>query len=325
MRIGEVISKCNLSKKTIHYYVQVGLISPKQEENGYYDFSDADISQLETIKKMRYLGLSIDSLRLILNDPSLAFYYLIKQRKSLQKELELLQWKTTCISDLLENLDTGISSDVLSQRLDKTIRYYPEKNPSDIIDLNDAELLAYFFWGRYMGKTEMTEYQKFLWEKLKKSIVLNQVASTCRLRDSLYQFQKDHVEEAFYNYCDEKLASEIASLSMEDIPKFVEYLILRAQEHLKDTSWVLKWKQNKTYIIDTGYFFDSDPSTIMCEMSPFFANYKNNINQCGELLWDYMSTKEGHHLLDWISKTLSSDLDLDTHHHATLIGICLWD
>lgn len=325
MRIGEVISKCNLSKKTIHYYVQAGLISPKQEENGYYDFSEDDIAQLETIKKMRYLGLSIDSIRLVLEDTSLAFYYFIKQRKSLQKELELLQWKTSCISEILEDLNTGMSYDMFAQSLDKTVRYYPDDDISNVIDMNDAELLAYFFWGRYMGKSELTEYQKFLWEKLKKTIVLTQVESTCRLRDRLYQFQKDHVEEEFYNYCDEKIALDISALSEGDISTFVDYLLTRAQDHLKNPMWVHKWKQNQTYIIDTGYFFDSEASVIMCEMSPFFERYKKNINLCGELLWDYMKTEDGTRLLTSIYDTLSQELDLNSHHHATLIGICLWD
>lgn len=325
MRIGEVISKSGLSKKTIHFYIQEELISPQKEENGYYDFSDQDLLQLETIKKMRYLGLSVDSIRLVLQDPSVAFYYFIKQRKAMEQELKELQWKNESISEMIECLNTGMSYDALAETLDEKVKYYPEDHNSKVIDINDAELLAYFFWGRFVGKVELTEYQKFLWEKLKKTIVLTQVESTSRLRDTLYQFKKDHIEEEFYCYCDEKLAMEIASLSVNEIAGFVDKLVLRAREHLSNPTWVRKWKKNQRYIIDTGYFFASEPSVIMCEMSSFFKCYKTNINQCGTVLWEYVTKGQGKELLALISNVLAEELDLYSHNYATLIGICLWD
>lgn len=324
MRIKEVITKSGLSKKTIHYYIQTGLLCPKQADNGYYDFSDSDLTRLETIKKMRYLGLSVETIRDVFEDPSVAFYYFIKHQKSLQKELKELEWKNKSISAVLEDLNTGTDYDVLAKSLSAVAEYCPEESLSRAVDMSDAELLAYFFWGRYVGKTALTEYQKFLWEKLKKTIVLTQNEFTCRLRDSLYQFQKDNVSEEFYDYCDVKISAEISSLSEDDCPRFADYMLQRARLHLGDPAWVCDWKRNQRYLIDTGYFFDSEASVIMCEMSPFFERYKRNINRCGKLLEEYAKTDKGKDVIDSIHSILSPDLDLYAHNNATLIGICLW-
>ena len=59
MLVNEVCKECNLTKKAVEYYIEQGLIAPSVRENGYRDFSDADVAQLKKISVLRGLGLSV--------------------------------------------------------------------------------------------------------------------------------------------------------------------------------------------------------------------------------------------------------------------------
>jgi DNA-binding transcriptional MerR regulator len=43
MKLSDICRKTGISKRTIHYYIHEGLITPAiKESNGYYDFSEED-------------------------------------------------------------------------------------------------------------------------------------------------------------------------------------------------------------------------------------------------------------------------------------------
>lgn len=68
MKINELEKALGLSKANIRYYESEGLISPKRTENGYRDYSEADLSILKKIIIMRKLGLSIATIKDILSN-----------------------------------------------------------------------------------------------------------------------------------------------------------------------------------------------------------------------------------------------------------------
>lgn len=84
MLIGDVCSRCRLTRKAVEYYVERGLISPTVGENGYRDFSKEDAEKLERIAVLRSLGLSVSEIRAYLSGGEPA----VLQKISAQKELE---------------------------------------------------------------------------------------------------------------------------------------------------------------------------------------------------------------------------------------------
>ncbi len=64
MLINEVESIVGLSKKSIRYYEENGLLKPKRkEENGYRIYDEEDIKKLKVIKFLRELGVPIKELQ----------------------------------------------------------------------------------------------------------------------------------------------------------------------------------------------------------------------------------------------------------------------
>lgn len=56
---NEIQSKPGLTRKTIEYYEDKGLINPQKSENGYRDYSEKDPEILNKISLFRKLGMSI--------------------------------------------------------------------------------------------------------------------------------------------------------------------------------------------------------------------------------------------------------------------------
>ena len=63
MNIGEVSKLTELPAKTLRYYEEIGLISPARAENGYRNFSEAQVQTLRFLSRARSLGFSIEECR----------------------------------------------------------------------------------------------------------------------------------------------------------------------------------------------------------------------------------------------------------------------
>lgn len=68
MKINEVEKKVGITKKSIRFYEQEGLLHPdRNKENGYRDYSNEDVQILLKIKFLRRLSLPIGEIKMIQN------------------------------------------------------------------------------------------------------------------------------------------------------------------------------------------------------------------------------------------------------------------
>ena len=66
MNIGQVSERAGIPAKTIRYYEDIGLVTPKRSGNGYRAFSEADLHKLAFLARARALGFSIEDCRKLL-------------------------------------------------------------------------------------------------------------------------------------------------------------------------------------------------------------------------------------------------------------------
>ena len=67
MNISDVSARSGLPAKTIRYYEDIALIKPDRAENGYRDYSEADVHRLRFIQRSRSLGFTIEECRTLLS------------------------------------------------------------------------------------------------------------------------------------------------------------------------------------------------------------------------------------------------------------------
>lgn len=67
MNIGSASEKSGLPAKTIRYYEEIGLLKADRAENGYRDYSTADVHRLRFLQRSRSLGFSVEECRQLLS------------------------------------------------------------------------------------------------------------------------------------------------------------------------------------------------------------------------------------------------------------------
>ncbi len=91
MRIREAMERSGLTRKALHYYEGIGLISPSVLENGYRDYSAGDVERLRLIAALRSVEMPLDMVRQAIGHPEALGELLHTHRRSLserQRELD---------------------------------------------------------------------------------------------------------------------------------------------------------------------------------------------------------------------------------------------
>lgn len=103
MLINEVCKKCRLTKKAIEYYTEQKLVQPETLENGYRNFSAADIEKLKKIAILRRLGLSIQNIKEVFDGGGQTALYKVSEKKRIEIKVE--ETKQVLIQQLAEKQD----------------------------------------------------------------------------------------------------------------------------------------------------------------------------------------------------------------------------
>lgn len=60
-RVGELAKRTGVSVRTLHWYEEIGLLSPSQRsEAGHRLYAAEDLGRLQQIQSLRQLGFSLD-------------------------------------------------------------------------------------------------------------------------------------------------------------------------------------------------------------------------------------------------------------------------
>ena len=110
MKINEVETLVGISKKNIRFYEEEGLLCPQRNsENGYRNYSDADVDTLLKIKALRKLGLPLEEIRSLQQGRLTVADALHRHRITLERESENLR-QAQILCSRLEDTATTLSA-----------------------------------------------------------------------------------------------------------------------------------------------------------------------------------------------------------------------
>ncbi len=137
LRIDEVARRTNLTKRTLRYYEELGLLEPAQRSEGNYRlYSERDIRTLTHIKAMRdLLGLELKEIREMVaaelerdaireqwqseSNPEWRMKALDEAEHAVQRELEMLEARLTGLQEMRQSLQERMEK---YQRLRRELR-----------------------------------------------------------------------------------------------------------------------------------------------------------------------------------------------------------
>jgi DNA-binding transcriptional MerR regulator len=107
-RVGELAEQTGLTIRTLHYYDEIGLLSPSHRSDaGYRLYTAGDVVRLQQIRSLRHLGFSLEEIRGCLDRPGVSLQCVIGLHIARLKEQIALQ-RTLC--ERLEAIGAWLSS-----------------------------------------------------------------------------------------------------------------------------------------------------------------------------------------------------------------------
>lgn len=322
MRIREVMHETGLSKKSIHHYIQEGLLKPKADANSYFDFSEDDLKRLILIRQLRDLDIPVKDILQILNHPEAAIFILAYHRRKLHHKEELLKWQYEKISSLENQLisipPTSRLACIYENR--QTFSFPPEDALP--IDEVDAEIIACHFWGNRMHSLELTEYRIYLYNRLRQRIMTHQTKETVALRNYLCSLKPPEIASEYFLTKDQ-LYEELLCLTPDRYPEYSDKIISTIEENLSKPAWVSAWKKYyRCYLYPSSVYYDDETNIqLFSEILPEYKIYQKNARACCSYVFHHFNSKTGAALKGSLLKTLDGYIDLNSNHHMILLGL----
>ncbi|HEY9699129.1 MAG TPA: MerR family transcriptional regulator [Trichocoleus sp.] len=92
LKVGDLAKQTGVSVRTLHYYDEIGLLSPSHRtEAGYRLYSDADIIRLQQIVSLRQIGFSLEQIRECLEQSKFSPHHVVQLHLAQLKEQIALQ------------------------------------------------------------------------------------------------------------------------------------------------------------------------------------------------------------------------------------------
>lgn len=319
MRIQEVCEKTGLSKRNIHYYIKEKLITPAaNEENGYYNFKEEDCQRLLLVSEFRNAGLSISVIRSLLNTPASAGYYLRLHADKLRKEKLHLEQTLGSLDHILDALP-------INPDFDSLYRLSTEAGiPAPVSALTydscgdyDNHLVNHFLWRGFLPESSLSEYQQFLWYKIHLMTSGSDHPDYRKIGQFLRSLNQESVDKIYsrriyhYNY--------IAELKETDYDRYAKEMQNNIRNFLNSRVTLEFWKSHyEEFVCPDVRICASDVSTIVAEMSPFFASYVRNINAVCHITYHWLQSEDGAELLEKMQKALGKCMNLEHCNHGEL-------
>jgi DNA-binding transcriptional MerR regulator len=147
MKVGEVAKRTGLSVRTLHYYDEIGLLSPAEHTASRHRLYGApELLRLQQIKSLRQLGFSLDEVRGILDDPLSLSPRQVLTMHAARLRAQIVERERVAV--LLESLAVSFSSadtlsvDMLIQAIEGITMIEKEFTPEELreIKARGAEL-----------------------------------------------------------------------------------------------------------------------------------------------------------------------------------------
>jgi DNA-binding transcriptional MerR regulator len=106
MKVKEVADLVGISVRTLHYYDEIGLLTPEETtESGYRLYSDKNLEMLQQILFFKELGFPLKKIKEIINSPSFDQHEaLVLQRKMLLEKRRRLDKMIATIDKTIQHM-----------------------------------------------------------------------------------------------------------------------------------------------------------------------------------------------------------------------------
>ena len=275
MRMNEACKQTNLTKKAIHYYIDCNLVQIKKLENNYYDFSEENIEELKQIAFFRKMGISIETIKKILNSPTALNFFLVEERNKLylevKEKMNTLMNLTSLILSLPHNATPTDLPQVIHNSQDLVNSLFAQI-PQDI----NYRMLSIYIFSAYTDEFA-TEYKRYLWTKIETE-VQKQFQATSFEALEYFSIHNDG-EKMLKKYSDD-FKNTLALYEANNLEPLVQTFIDKLKMFLESDDAINAWNLHYQNIyIPTLNAYQACAKEVLKEFSNRFAICNKKIEQ----------------------------------------------
>ena len=143
LKVGQVAKQIGISVRSLHYYEEISLLAPSERsDTGYRLYSSDDLIQLQKIKSLQQLGLTLQQVEALLKNPeadSTLFSIIDKHVHQLKKQIRQQRRLVDHLSLILGRLadNKKLSLEIMIQALKETImieKYFTDEQMEELAE-----------------------------------------------------------------------------------------------------------------------------------------------------------------------------------------------
>ena len=169
MNIKDIEAQSGMTRANIRFYEQEDLLHPQRHDNGYRDYSDADLQTLHRIRLLRTLGLSLDEIRALQKDEASLENLLTRQAATLEQQSAETQQRARLCRDISHSgaryatldgqrwLETLTAEEPAAPNLPKTDTYHKVTAPWRRFFARRFDLFLYSAFWMMLGLLLLSE------------------------------------------------------------------------------------------------------------------------------------------------------------------------
>lgn len=146
LKVGDLAKQTGVSVRTLHYYDEIGLLSPSgRTESGYRLYATPDIMRLQQIVSLRQIGFSLEEIRECLEQRNFSFNQVMQLHITrLQEQIEMSGKLLKRLEMILEmNSTEAVSVENLMQTIEAICMFEKYYTPEQLETLKQRrELLG---------------------------------------------------------------------------------------------------------------------------------------------------------------------------------------
>jgi MerR family transcriptional regulator, thiopeptide resistance regulator len=134
MKVGELAKQTGISVRTLHYYDEIGLLSPSGRTDADYRlYAEADIVRLQQIMSLRQLGFSLLEIKECLQSPNFSLHHTIQLYIArLREQIELSHKLLHRLEAIASHAATSITVDDLIQTIEAITMFEKYYTPEQL-------------------------------------------------------------------------------------------------------------------------------------------------------------------------------------------------
>jgi MerR family transcriptional regulator, thiopeptide resistance regulator len=131
--VGEVARLAGVSVRTLHHYDEIGLVRPsRRSAAGYRLYDDGDVDRLQSVLAYRELGLPLDRIGALLDEPGADVgAHLRRQRELLLTRIDRLRRVVAAIEGTLEEMTMGTTRLTPQEKLEVFGGFDPDQHAGE--------------------------------------------------------------------------------------------------------------------------------------------------------------------------------------------------